>query len=421
MTENKPFSVTVSQLNRRIALMLKGDKTLSGLSVRGELSNVKPHTSGHLYFTLRDETSAVRGVMFRSYADQLTFRPEEGMSVTVTGNVQCFERDGVYQLYASEIVPSGAGEQAVAQKQLKERLYKEGVFSRKRPLPRFPEKICVITAETGAALQDILNILGRRCPTVRVILIPAAVQGEKAPESICRAFARANETDADTIIFGRGGGSAEDLSAFDTEQVARAVYGSRIPTISAVGHETDVCIADLAADLRAPTPSAAAELAVPDVFGLIASLEGRLTAVKKSFSALLSARERSVERVFSAIAANSPRSRLLTNERLLDVKRIEIQSRMRRLLSEREHRLSERVAVLSALNPLAVLTRGYSIVYKGDEAVTSAASLSVGDEVLIRLSEGSVSARISAVGADERPAESENSLKKSRGKGAKED
>lgn len=412
MTGNKPLIVTVSQLNRRIAVMLKGDRTLSGLSVRGELSSVKLHTSGHIYFTLRDEVSAVRGVMFRSNAERLAFLPEEGMSVVVTGNVQCFERDGVYQLYANEIVPSGAGEQAVAQKQLKERLYKEGIFSRKRPLPAFPERICVITAETGAALQDVLNILGRRCPTVRVILIPALVQGEKAPDSICRAFARANETDADVIIFGRGGGSAEDLSAFDTEQVARAVYGSRIPTVSAVGHETDVCIADLAADLRAPTPSAAAELAVPDVRGLLGALDERLTAVKKSLLNLLAARERSVERVFSAIAANSPRSRLLTNERLLDVKKIEIQSRMRRLLSEKEHRLSERVAVLSALNPLAVLTRGYSILYKGDEVITSGASLSVGDEVWIRLREGSVSARISAVGADGKSAERENSPKK---------
>ncbi|MCM1418834.1 MAG: exodeoxyribonuclease VII large subunit, partial [Roseburia sp.] len=263
MTGNKPFTVTVSQLNRRIALMLKGDKSLAGLVVRGELSNVTLHSSGHLFFTLRDESAAVRGVMFRSNAERLAFLPEEGMSVIVTGNVQCFERDGVYQIYAVEIAPSGAGEQAVAQKQLKERLLKEGIFSRKRPLPTFPQKICVITAETGAAIRDILNVLERRCPTVRVIFIPALVQGDKAPESICRAFRLAEGTDADLVIFGRGGGSAEDLSAFDTEAVARAVYLSPIPTISAVGHEIDVCLADLAADLRAPTPSAAAELAVP--------------------------------------------------------------------------------------------------------------------------------------------------------------
>lgn len=416
MTQNKPFTVTVSQLNRRIAMMIKGDKSLAGLSVRGELSNVKLHSSGHLFFTLRDEACAVRGVMFRASAERLTFLPEDGMSVIVTGNVQCFERDGVYQIYASEIAPSGAGEQAVAQKQLKERLLKEGIFSRKRPLPEFPETICVITAETSAALQDVLNILGRRCPTVRVILISALVQGEKAPDSICRAFALANGMDADLIIFGRGGGSAEDLSAFDTEQVARAVYGSRIPTVSAVGHETDVCIADLAADLRAPTPSAAAELAVPDVRGLLGALDERLAAVRKSLLTLLTARERSVERTFSAIAANSPRSRLLTNERLLEVKKIEIESRMRRLLSEKEHRLSERVAVLSALNPLAVLTRGYSILYKGDEVISDSAALTVGDEVLIRLREGSVSARISGIGSDEpifgQPAAREDSPKK---------
>ncbi len=409
--ERKPFVVTVSQLNRRIATLVKGDPTLLGLSVRGEISNFKLHSSGHMFFSLRDEASVVRAVMFRANAGQLSFLPEDGMSVIVTGNVQCFERDGVYQIYVSRIVPDGEGERAVAQKQLRERLQKEGLFTRKRPIPEMPKKICLITAETGAAIRDLLNILGRRDPLVGVVFIPALVQGEKAPESICRAFRLANETDADVIVFGRGGGASEDLSAFDTEQVARAVYESRIPTISAVGHEIDFCIADLAADLRASTPSEAAELAVPDMRERFEALDRRLALVKKSLGALLARREGEVKQTFLRIAANSPRNRLVANERLLDVKRIEIQSRLKRLLSEKEHRLSEREAVIAALNPLTVLTRGYSIVSCGGEAVSESGALAAGDEVLIRFSEGSASAVIREVFPPDKPREKRSKIK----------
>lgn len=407
MTERKPAVVTVSQLNRRIMSLLKADMTLLGLSVRGEISNFKRHSSGHLFFSLRDEVSSVRAVMFRTNAERLTFLPEEGMSVVVTGNVQCFERDGVYQIYVQQIIPDGEGERAVAQKQLRERLQKEGIFSQKRPLPKFPEKICLITAETSAAVHDFLNILGRRDPLVRVILIPALVQGEKAPDSICRAFCLANGTDADLILFGRGGGTSEDLSAFDTERVARAVYESRIPTISAVGHEIDMCIADLAADRRAATPSEAAELAVPDVREIAGRLEKRLSFVKKDFDAFLTRREEAVKRAFLKVSANSPRNRLSVNERLLDVKRIEIQSRIRRLLSEKEHRLSEREAVLSALNPLTVLTRGYSIVSRENETIAKSGQLMVGDEIRVRFSEGAVSAVVREVFPSDKSSESE--------------
>lgn len=407
MTERKPAVVTVSQLNRRIMSLLKADMTLLGLSVRGEISNFKRHSSGHLFFSLRDEVSSVRAVMFRTNAERLTFLPEEGMSVVVTGNVQCFERDGVYQIYVQQIIPDGEGERAVAQKQLRERLQKEGIFSQKRPLPKFPEKICLITAETSAAVHDFLNILGRRDPLVRVILIPALVQGEKAPDSICRAFCLANGTDADLILFGRGGGASEDLSAFDTERVARAVYESRIPTISAVGHEIDMCIADLAADRRAATPSEAAELAVPDVREIAGRLEKRLSFVKKDFDAFLTRREEAVKRAFLKVSANSPRNRLSVNERLLDVKRIEIQSRIRRLLSEKEHRLSEREAVLFALNPLTVLTRGYSIVSRENETIAKSGQLMVGDEIRVRFSEGAVSAVVREVFPSDKSSESE--------------
>ncbi len=394
--------VTVSQLNRRVALMLKNDKGFAGLSVRGEISNFTVHSkSGHIYFSLKDEAASVKAVMFRSNAKRLTFLPQNGMSVIVVGSVQCYERDGVYQIYVSRIIPAGAGEQAVAQKQLKERLLKEGIFAQKRPRPRFPKKICVITAETGAALQDILNILGRRDPLVHVVLIPALVQGSGAPDSICGALERANRTDADLILFGRGGGSAEDLSAFNTEQVARAVYASRIPTISAVGHETDWCVADLAADFRAPTPSAAAELAVPDREELLSFPCGRLMKIRKGLEELLLRREGAVVRVFEKIQANSPRRQLAMHEKLLEMKRAEIRGKMKRLLSDRERRLTERTAVLSALNPLAVLMRGYTILYKHGKAISHVSQLNGGDEVRIRLNGGFASAAIRAVYTEE--------------------
>ncbi len=232
MQQNKPFTVTVSQLNRKIALMLKGEKTFTDLCVRGEISDFTLHyKSGHMYFSLKDEACSVKAVMFRSYAENLGFIPENGMSVVVRGSVQCYEKDGVYQIYTSDIIPDGIGAQAVAFEQLKAKLEKEGLFSQKRPLPRFPEKICVITAETGAALQDIINILSRRYPVCKVVLIPVLVQGEKAPDSISNAFSKAGKTGADLIIFGRGGGSSDDLSAFNSEQVVRAVFESSIPKV----------------------------------------------------------------------------------------------------------------------------------------------------------------------------------------------
>ncbi len=400
MTPNKPFVVTVSQLNRRISVLLSGEKTFADLCVRGEISNLVMHyKSGHIYFSLKDETAAVKVVMFRSNAEKLTFLPEDGMSVVVRGSVQCFERDGVYQIYAGEIIPEGAGKQAVAFEQLKEKLSAEGLFSQKRDIPKFPKKIAVVTSETGAALQDILNILSRRYPFVKVVLIPVMVQGESAPKSIVDGIKTANETDADVIIFGRGGGSAEDLSAFNTELVARAVFASRIPTISAVGHEIDFSIADFTADLRAPTPSAAAELAVPEKETLSAALDTYKARIAKQILTLFDRKLSGAENTYEKIRAKNPAQKLQNNEQLIENRRNEIRGKMQSILRSREQLMYAKAAVISALNPLAVLLRGYSIAYKEGSVISSIENVENGDEITVKLSDGEITAVVKAAKA----------------------
>ncbi len=393
--QNKPFVVTVSQLNRKIFLMLKGEKTFSDLHIRGEISNFTLHNkSGHMYFSLKDEAAAIKVVMFRSNAEKLSFLPEDGMSVIVRGTVQCYEKDGTCQIYAAEIIPDGAGAQAVALEQLKAKLEAEGLFSQKRQLPRFPEKICVITAETGAAIQDIINIISRRYPICSIVLIPVLVQGINAPDSIVNAFIKSGKTGADLIIFGRGGGSSEDLSAFNSEKVVRAVFESSIPTISAVGHETDVSLSDFAADLRAPTPSAAAELAVPDINELMMTLKGSLEYFRRRTNELVKRYDISIRLIESEIMSHNPKQILVNQEqKLSEIKKI-LEARINEILLFKEQALAEKAAVISALNPLAVLMRGYSIVYKDGKAVKKLSDVVKGDEIKIRLTDGEISAVI---------------------------
>lgn len=392
---NKPFIVTVSQLNRRIALMLKGEKAFADISIRGEISNFTYHSkSGHIYFTLKDETSSLKAVMFRSYAENLSFTPENGMAVIVRGSVQCFERDGVYQLYAYEITADGEGDMANEFEALKKKLEEEGLFKRKRQIPAVPKSIIVITSDTGAALQDILNILNRRYPFVKITIIPAIVQGEYAPESIASAFNKAEGVGGDTIIFGRGGGSAEDLSAFNTEIVARAVFGSSIPTISAVGHETDFTIADFVADLRAPTPSAAAELAVPDIKDISDAIKGYKDFLYKKTVDFINEKALILKLMESDIKKESPYQKLKVNEERLKGIRDSISLSMNKLIDIKEGSYISMAAVIGALNPLSVLSRGYSITYKNNSAVFSADELNKDDIITVRLNEGEITARV---------------------------
>lgn len=391
--------VTVSQINRRLAMLVKGDKQIQNISIKGEISNFTNHIkSGHLYFTLREGQAGIKAVMFRNYAERLTFDPENGMNVVVTGSVQLYERDGVCQIYATEMrQEEGVGEGMLSYEQLKAKLSEEGLFNQHRPLPRIPSSICVVTSETGAALQDIMKVLSNRYPFVRVRLIPVLVQGADAPASIAKGIEKAQSSGCDLIIFGRGGGSAEDLAAFNTEIVARAVYASKIPTISAVGHEIDFTIADFAADERAPTPSAAAERAVPDITELRAGLENLKKQLKeKALNRLSEARTR-VEAAAKLLSYHKPSNRLEAESQKVSALFSAIQKDFSSIISQKESQLTGTVELLDAFNPLRTLERGYSMVTKDGQLISSAKSVDKGDKITVKLSDGELEAVVEKV------------------------
>jgi exodeoxyribonuclease VII large subunit len=389
--------ITVTQINKYIGSILKNDRNLQGIMVRGEISNyVKHFRSGHVYFTLKDSESAVKAVMFASAADRLKFEPEDGMSVIVSGSIGVFERDGAYQLYVNDIIPEGAGKANVALEQLKKKLQKEGIFAEehKRPIPSMPKKIGAVTSLSGAAVRDIINVLSRRYPIGEVYAVNAQVQGEGAPESICAGILKAEAAGCDVIIVGRGGGSSEDLSAFNTEKVAYAIYNCKVPVISAVGHETDFTIADLAADLRAPTPSAAAELAAPDIALLYERISLLQRRAERSALAVLDKYTDRFIALNARLAAQSPENRLkLTAERLslLDKRR---DTAFLRYMDRLERQLEEKAARLDSLSPLKVLSRGYSLVYKGEKLLSSSEPLEKGDRIKIGFGSGGAEAEI---------------------------
>lgn len=389
--------ITVTQINKYIGSILKNDRNLQGIMVRGEISNyVKHFRSGHVYFTLKDSESFIKAVMFASAAARLKFEPEDGMSVIAAGSLGVFERDGVYQLYVNDIIPEGAGKANVALEQLKKKLQKEGIFAEehKRPIPPMPKKIGAVTSLSGAAVRDIINVLSRRYPLGEVYAVNAQVQGEGAPESVCAGILKAEAAGCDVIIVGRGGGSSEDLSAFNTEKVAYAIYNCKVPVISAVGHETDFTVADLAADLRAPTPSAAAELAAPDItllYEKISLLERR--AERSALSVLDKSTDRFIA-LNARLTAQSPENRLkLTAERLnaFDKRR---DTAFLRYMDRLERQLEEKAARLDSLSPLKVLSRGYSLVYKGEKLLSSSETLKKGDKIKIGFGSGGAEAEI---------------------------
>lgn len=391
---------TVANLNRYLAVQLKQDKRLQGIFVRGEIADFHCHPrSGHCYFTLRDETSAMKAVMFASAAERLRFMPHSGMTVIAAGSITVYERDGVYQLYVTDLQPDGVGAAHLALKQRKEKLAALGYFdeARKRPLPPFPKKIGVVTAPGGAALQDILHILSRRYPVGTVQLFPVLVQGADAPKSISSAIDRASVSDCDVLIVGRGGGSNEDLSAFDEECVATSIFRCQIPVISAVGHETDVSIADYTADLRASTPSAAAELAAPELSVMLASLAGMEHRMREGMQRRLESLELSLTEKHAALERCSVTGRLERMEERMTQLSARLRTAMTTQLARHEQAFSQQVARLDCLSPLKVMLRGYALVYSGEEILTSVQDVRQDDKLTIRLSDGEIAAAVTDV------------------------
>ena len=385
--------LSVSSLNRHIKALIEGDALLTGIFVRGEASNYKIYPSGHHYFTLKDEESSIRCVMFRREASRLKYAPADGMRLIVRGRVSLFLRDGAYSLYCDDIIPDGVGELSVAFEQLKRRLHAEGLFDteRKKPLPPFPDRIALVTSPAGAAVRDMIRIITRRYPPAHIIVCPVRVQGEEAPGDISAAIRYINSRAlADLIITGRGGGSLEDLWAFNDERVARAVYASEIPVISAVGHEPDVSISDFAADLRASTPSAAAELAVPDGLELgqrLKSLDSRLLSATR---ARLSAMRAALDGYASKRIMRHPQNYLLERGLQLDLYSRRLFSSTSALTAEKRRAFTHTAATLDAISPLKVLSRGYSIATVRGSIVRAVGDAAPGDKLSLRVSDGTI-------------------------------
>lgn len=396
MKQNR--TLTVTQLNEYIKMLFDSQSVLKRLYVRGEISNFKSYSSGHCYFTLKDENSLVRAVIFRSYVQKLKFRPEDGMKVIVCGSVSVYERDGQYQLYAEDMEPDGVGALYVAFEQLKRKLESEGLFAqeRKRPIPQFPSRIGIVTSPSGAAVRDMINITGRRYPSAELILYPSAVQGSEAPKQLIAGIEYFSKNkNVDLVIIGRGGGSLEDLWAFNNEQLARAIAVSSVPVISAVGHETDFTICDFVADCRAPTPSAAAEIAVPNTPELIASLN----SIKGRMGTLLSRRiteNREKIRLLSSSRSMVDPMRLL-NDRQIRLDRLSdrFESTAKVQIAKHQSDIREAAAKLASLNPLAILSRGYgAITNDSGGIVTKSCELNVGQPIKIRFADGTVRAEV---------------------------
>ncbi len=384
--------LTVSQLNTYIQSRLTGDLKLKGLTVRGEISDFRlVQRSGHIYFNLKDDTDSVRCAMFSSNAARLKFMPCDGMGVLVTGNIDVFRRDGVYQIIVLDIQPMGAGALHTGLEQIKKKLAEKGVFdtSIKKKIPVIPKKIAIVTSPGAAALQDILNILSRRFPLVEAEIYPTAVQGSDAPKQICHALALADKSGADTLILARGGGSLEDIMPFNSESVAMAIYNCNTPLISAVGHETDTTLSDYAADMRAPTPSAAAELAVPDIkqsFSSLAKLRFRLDCAVGDY---LDSAEKAIDGCIRILKSRSPQKKFENEEKTLFALRDKLDLLMNGTLAAYDGRLDRYAAQLAALSPFNILDRGYSITTKSGQVVYSAEQLEYGDEIEIRFRDSS--------------------------------
>lgn len=395
---NRPEPLKVSELNGYIKNIIDGDEMLANVYIKGEISNFKRHYSGHLYFTLKDETSLIKCVMFKSYTNYLNFEPKDGMSVVILGSVSVFERDGVYQVYAKGMEPEGVGALYKAYEKLKAKLSEEGLFdeAHKKPIPILPRAIGVVTSKTGAVIRDIINVTTRRLPNVNIILYPAAVQGEGAAQTIVNGIKYFNKAkNVDTIIIGRGGGSLEDLWPFNEEITARAIYESEIPIISAVGHETDFTIADFVADLRAPTPSAAGELAVPDIVEVRWKLENINKRLANSLRKKVENMRIKYDNLKNSRALKNPYDALRQKMIVCDNLYKNIENNFSLKVKDRHIKLVGLIGRLENLSPLKTMLRGYSIVENQDgKVIKSVNDLNKDDEVSIRLNDGKRKAKI---------------------------
>ncbi|MEG1429019.1 MAG: exodeoxyribonuclease VII large subunit [Hydrogenoanaerobacterium sp.] len=390
--------LTVSQLNRYVKALFEDNKQLSGLLLKGEISNLSNHfSSGHVYFSLKDEGASVKAIMFKTYAKELKFTPKNGQKVIVSCSVSVYERDGIYQLYVYDMQPDGVGALALGAAQLKEKLAAEGLFAQEHKLllPYMPRVIGVVTSKTGAALQDILNVLGRRYPVATVLVAPVTVQGERAADEIVSALQMLNQKLlCDVIILGRGGGAEEDLQAFNNERLVRAVYASVIPVISAVGHETDYTLTDFAADKRAPTPSAAAELAVPELTAIYERLLNLNGAMHDNINMQL-------DRLFLRLsycqkhrALQSPTQLLaIKSEHLIKLKQA-LSYAMQNKIEQSQADIANKSLLLNSLSPLNVLARGYSITFLNKTPLTNALQVKNGQAITIKLAKGTLRAQV---------------------------
>ncbi len=415
---NKEY-LTVSQLTKYIKYKLDNDVNLREVYLKGEISNFKAHTRGHFYFTIKDEGSRINAVMFASSASKVKFTPEDGMKILVSGRISVYEATGGYQIYVNEMMEDGVGNLYVAFEQLKKKLASEGLFDerRKKPIPKIPEKVGVITAPTGAAIRDIISTINRRFPLTEVILFPSLVQGEGAKEDIVRQINRARDYNLDVLIVGRGGGSIEDLWAFNEEIVARAIYECPIPIISAVGHEIDFTIADFVADLRAPTPTGAAEIAVPNKSDVINYINQLNLRCQKNIKTIIELKKKRLDSIKSHYILNNPldlysakiqkldylTESLIKNYKvIIDKKKIKLNNIKTRplfsnplvILDKTKQKYTLLLSKLDALSPLKTLERGYGIIKINEKAITSIKDLKKDDLINIELKDGSVSAII---------------------------
>lgn len=396
VNEGKALSVT--QINLYIKEVISRDDILSDVLVKGELSNFKAHSSGHMYMSLKDESGVMRAVMFRSAAARLNFRPQNGMKVIAHGRVAVYERDGQYQLYIDDMQQEGQGDLYAAFEQLKKKLAAEGLFDpkHKKPLPKYPKKVGVVTAPTGAAIRDIINVLSRRFSYSDVVLYPVLVQGENSAASIVSAIEYFNATKlADVLIVGRGGGSIEDLWSFNEEVVARAIYDSRIPIVSAVGHEIDFTISDFVADLRAPTPSAAAELVVPSQIELNEKFNNVYRMLYRQAMQVIERGRMRVERCSDRPVFKNPVSKINDERQYLDSLSHMFETACKAALRTKRQELAEAAAKLNGLSPLGTLGRGYSLT-KDDSGrvVRSVSQVNSGDMINVTVADGDFSARV---------------------------